>query len=40
MKAECPHCGEVQTVNSKVGDLDVCDNCGDLYDQFPNEVRE
>lgn len=38
MRARCPHCWTVQEVNSDVGDLDFCDDCGEPYEQFPNKI--
>ena len=38
MKAKCPYCKTVQEVNSRTGDVDLCDDCGRKYNQFVNAV--
>lgn len=38
-KTECPNCGSIQEPNSEYGDLDVCDDCGDEYNQYFNIIN-
>lgn len=40
MRTECPECGHEQKPNCEIGDLDVCDECGEKYMQFRNMVSD